>query len=185
MTKKNSNLLILFIFQTGKEQLSLTGGHKSYYWTHDFFRIYNYNQTLKIIESVIPKENIFVYPMEEVVEKKNINCLFNYLYYISNSSKKKLLPVKDEKILNTSNKSRAFFFIYNIISRLNIDPKKLNKKIKYLVDYKKILRNFKSKFNIDEKYKKEIKEYFLKDNEELINSYKKIKEYQNHYNFKE
>ena len=34
-------------FQTGKEQLSLTGGHKSYYWTHDFFRIYNYNQTLK------------------------------------------------------------------------------------------------------------------------------------------
>ena len=98
--------------------------------------------------------------MEEVVEK-NINCLFNYLYYISNSSKK-LLPVKDEKILNTSNKSRAFFFIYNIISRLNIDPKKLNKKIKYLVDYKKIQRNFKSKFNIDEKYKKEIKEYFFK-----------------------
>ena len=87
--------------------------------------------------------------------------------------------------MNTSNKSRAFFFIYDIISRLNINPKKLNKKIKYLVDYKKILRNFNSKFNIDEKYKKEIKEYFLKDNEELINGYKKIKEYQNHYNFKE
>lgn len=171
-------------FETGKKQRLLTGGHKSHYWTHDFFRIYNYNQTIKIIKSVIPKENIFVYPMEEIVEKKDINHLFQYLYEISNLTTKKLQLATNEKPLNRSNKSRSFFLIYNLISKLNISPKKFNEKVKFFINYKKIFKFFKTKSVVIDKYKKEIEEHYLKDNLELINNYEKIKKYQSYYNFK-
>ena len=171
-------------FETGKKQLTLNGGHKSHFWTHDFFRIYNYNNTVKIIESLIPKKNILVYPMEEVVEKKDINYLFKYLYETSCSQNIRLQFTKNEKMLNKSNKNKFFFIIYKLITLLNIDPKVFNNKIKFLINYKKLLKIFPSKSVIKKKHKDEIEKYYFKDNMELIENHIKIKEYQDHYNFK-
>ncbi len=184
-TKENYKFISFkSFFETGKKQQVLTGGHKSHYWTHDFLRIFNYNQTIKIIKSVIPEENIFVYPMEEISEKKDINVLFKYLYEISNNSTKNLKIINDEKFLNRSNKSKIFFLVYNLISKLGTNPKKLNLLLKSLINYKKIFNLFKTKSVISDKYKKEIKEYFEEDNLELINNFEKIKKYQSFYTFK-
>ncbi len=174
-------------FETGKRQIKLTGGHKSNYWCHDFFRIFNYNSTIEIIESVIPKENIYVYPMEEIQEKKDLNILVDFIKKNLNIDITHIQPtekLEKHSSLNESNKQSIFFGIYRLLTIFKINPYKLNNFVKKFFKYKFLLKFLpKKKLMISEKHQEEIKKEFLEGNQKLINKFPKIKEYEDYYLF--
>lgn len=84
--------------------------------------------------------------------------------------------------LNVSNKKNSFFKIYAFLSVLNINPKKLNLKVRKFINYKKFIK-YSSDFKIENKYFFEIKKIFLEDNFKLIEKFDSLKDHKSKYLF--
>ena len=160
------------------------GGKKSYFWIHNFIRIYNFYENIETISKFIPEENILTFPFETIEEKKDLSLIKKFIGKKTNKefSNKILNNVEVYDHINISNKSSAFFKTYAILSALNIDPHKLNLKVKKFINYKKFFRNFKD-LRIEDKYFFKIKELYLEDNLKLIEKFDSLKEHRSKYLF--
>lgn len=160
------------------------GGHKSTYWIHDYIRIYNYYQNICILSKFISEENILVYPFEDIEKLNDFNQILKFIGKKINKNISFPTSIRRGSLepLNVSNKKNSFFKLYAFLSALNINPKKLNSKVRNFVNYKKLIKNS-SNFKIEDKYFFEIKKLFLEDNLKLIEKFDTLKDYKSKYLF--
>lgn len=159
------------------------GGHKSNYWTLDCIRIYNYYQNINIISKFIPEDNILVFPFEDIAKSYDLNSILKFIEKKVN--KKFSSPTLNTNFLtriNVSNRKGSFFKLYAFLSALNINPRKLNLKLKKFINYKKLFK-FSNDLKIEDKYFFEIKKLYLEDNSKLIEKFYSLKKYKSKYLF--
>jgi hypothetical protein len=165
-------------------------GHKCNFWIYDFIRIYNFNQSIEIINKFIPEKDIFVFPFEEIQKNNDLSLILKFIEKkLNRKISSKNIHNKEKaglgfKTLNSSNKQEVFFKIYAILSFLKINPNKLNAKIKKYFDYKIIFKIFKEK-KIEKKYFDQIKKIYLQDNLKLIKKFDSLKDHAAKYKFEE
>ena len=159
------------------------GGHKSNYWIFDCIRIYNYYQNINIISKFISEDNILVFPFEDFTNSYDLNPI---LKFIGKKMNKKFssptLNTDFIKRINVSNKKGSFFKLYAFLSALNINPSKLNSKVKKFINYKKLFK-YSNDLKIDDKYFFEIKKLYLEDNKKLIEKFDSLINYKSKYLF--
>ena len=159
------------------------GGHKSNYWIFDCIRIYNYYQNINIISKFISEDNILVFPFEDFTKSYDLNPV---LKFIGKKMNKKFssptLNTDFIKRINVSNKKGSFFKLYAFLSALNINPSKLNSKVKKFINYKKLFK-YSNDLKIDDKYFFEIKKLYLEDNKKLIEKFDSLINYKSKYLF--
>ena len=160
------------------------GGHKSNYWALDCIRIYNYYETIEIVSKFIPEENILLFPFEKIEKQNDLYPILKFVLKKTNKkvSSQTLNNKKSLNRINISNRKSSFYKIYAILSALNINPKKLNSKVKKFFNYKRLIKNSRA-LRIEDKYFFEIKKLYLEDNLKLIEKFDSLKEHNSKYLF--
>jgi len=187
---KNKYVSFKDFFEVAFKNHAVTMGHKCNFWIYDFIRIYNFNQSIEIINKFIPEKDIFVFPFEEIQKNNDLSLILKFIEKkLNRKISSKNIHNKEKaglgfKTLNSSNKQEVFFKIYAILSFLKINPNKLNAKIKKYFDYKIIFKIFKEK-KIEKKYFDQIKKIYLQDNLKLIKKFDSLKDHAAKYKFEE
>ena len=171
-------------FETALHTHKTRGGHKSNYWVHDCIRIYNFHKITEILSKFLSKEDLLIFPFEEIQKKGDLNLITKFIAEKVNKKIPSQILSNNKSLyhVNVSNRKGAFYKTYAILSALNIDPKKLNSKVKKFFNYKKLFKNSED-FKIDDKYFYEIKNLYLEDNLKLIEKFDFIKEHKSKYLF--
>ena len=171
-------------FETAALNDRIRGGHKSGYWAHDCFRIYNFYKTIEILSKFIPEENILVFPFEEIEKKKDLTLILKFIEKKTNKKISSQILNNQESLnhINISNKKGTFYKTYAILSALNISPHKLNLKVKKFFNYKIFFKNL-NDVRIEDKYFFEIKKLYLEENLKLIEKFDSLKEHKSKYLF--
>ena len=119
-------------FETALHTHKTRGGHKSNYWVHDCIRIYNFYKTTEIIFKFLSKEDLLIFPFEEIAKKEDLSLIPKF---IGEKINKKISPqiLSTNKSLhhfNVSNRQYAFYRTYAILSALNSKSPKIKFKCK-------------------------------------------------------